>query len=71
MNEKKLNKSVVEIEKSIENEQLEDGLTILSATLAHTLILAINNGHFDRSKLHVFFEEIESRVMTSTKQLPY
>lgn len=67
MEEAKLNKMVIKIEGVVANEELADGLTILSASLGHAIILSIQNGKFDRSKLHDFFEELESRIMSSTR----
>jgi hypothetical protein len=67
MDVKKLNENIAKIEKSIENEELADGLDILAATLSHALALSIQSGNFNRNKLHEFFEEMENRIMSATK----
>lgn len=67
MNEEKLKTNIARIEKSIENEELADGLDILAATLSHALILSIQSGNFNRAKLHDFFEEMENRIMSATR----
>lgn len=67
MDAKKLAENIARIEKSIENEELADGIDILASTLSHALILSIQSGHFDRSRLHDFFEEMENRIMASTR----
>ncbi len=67
MDQKKLNDMIKQIEAPLKNETLADGLTELSAALAHIVVLSINQGVFDRSKVHKFFEEIEEGVMVETK----
>ena len=67
MDEEKLKTNIARIEKSIENEELADGLDILAATLSHALILSIQSGNFNRAKLHDFFEEMENRIMSATR----
>lgn len=67
MNTKKLQDNISKIEKTIEDEELADGLDILAATLSHALILSIQSGNFNRAKLHDFFEEMESRIMSATR----
>ena len=49
MDAKKLSQNIAMIEKSIENEELADGLDILAATLSHALILSIQSGNFNRA----------------------
>lgn len=68
MDVKKLNENIAKIEKSIENEELADGLDILAATLSHALVLSIQSGNFNRAKLHEFFEEMENRIMSATSK---
>ena len=67
MNTKKLQDNISKIEKTIEDEELADGLDILAATLSHALILSIQSGNFNRERLHDFFEEMESRIMSATR----
>ena len=67
MDVKKLNENIAKIEKSIENEELADGLDILAATLSQALALSIQSGNFNRNKLHEFFEEMENRIMSATR----
>ena len=67
MDAKKLSQNIAMIEKSIENEELADGLDILAATLSHALILSIQSGNFNRARLHDFFEEMENRIMSATR----
>lgn len=67
MDAKKLQDNISKIEKTIEDEELADGLDILAATLSHALILSIQSGNFNRERLHDFFEEMESRIMSATR----
>jgi len=68
MDEKKLELNIAKIEKSIENEELADGINILAATLSHTLALSIESGNFNRARLHEFFEEMENGIISATRK---
>ncbi len=65
---KSIENKIIEIEKSIGDDSLADGITAVSGALAHILTMAIKQDAFDRTKLNAFFEELEAKIMINTKE---
>lgn len=68
MDRKKLIEKISAIEKTVEDESLGDGLTIMSAALSHAIALSIESGNFDETKLHDFMLEMERKIKISIRQ---
>ncbi len=67
MDQNKLNEMIVRMETPLKDETLADSITAISATLAHVLILSIQQNAFEKRKLHEFFDELETRIVIETK----
>jgi hypothetical protein len=64
----RINQKAGEIEHTIEDERLEDGITEITAAFTHVLILAIQSDSFSRAKLHTFMSNIENNILSNTSQ---
>ena len=67
MDQKALNNIIVKLEQEIKEMPLDEGITVVSAELAHILTLSIKQNQFKRERLHDFFEEMENRIMSATR----
>lgn len=65
---KSIENKIIAIENTIGDDSLPDGITAVSGALAHILTMAIKQDAFDRRKLKEFFEELEAKIMTNTKE---
>lgn len=62
MDEQILNQKIMAVESTMKDDTLEDGITILAATLSAVIVGAVQDNQFDRNKIHDFFREMESRI---------
>ena len=59
---------VGKIQEIVKDNYLDEGIEVLAAAFSSTLVMAIRADAFDRNGIHTYMEELEARIMASTRK---